>query len=183
MAPYIPYPIDGTVYDIDGSTKVAGATVIAFNVDTGERTSTTTDSSGDFLIDMANFASGYSDGDRIQGTISYGSGSGIRCMSRRHTIDTAVGAYSAGDVVLHPGTDPFLTCHITFAGHSNTHTAKLYVDFYDRTNDVLVFRIEAPLGGSASFPFGYLGQKMDGGFIKVFEDETAGRSVVSVISK
>jgi len=177
------YPIDGLVYDVDGSTVVSGAVVIVLNVTTGERTSTTSNGIGGFILDLANLASGFTNLDKLQITASYGRGSGARSLSRRHTVNTAIGFYNAGNMVLHPGTDPFLTCHITFAGHSNAHTAKLYVNFYDRTYDVLVFSIEAPLGGSAPFPFGYLGQKMDGGFIKIFEDETAGRSVTSVISK
>jgi len=64
-----PYPISGIVYDIDGSSVVSGATVTAYNETTGEELPTnavaTTNDSRAYVIDLANFPSGYSDGDVI----------------------------------------------------------------------------------------------------------------------
>jgi hypothetical protein len=180
--PSAPYPISGTVYDRDGSTAVA-AIVTILDTATHEKTSITCNSNGQFIIDAANLASGYTNGDHLQITASYGSGSGIRSLSKRHTIDTGTGSYDCGSIVLHSGEDSFLTCNITFASHTNSHSGNLYVDFYDRTNDNLVFRIETIAGETEALPIGYLGVKMDGGFIRIFESETSGRSEVLTVFK
>jgi hypothetical protein len=85
-------------------------------------------------------------------------------------------------MVLHSGVEPFGTCFIVFTAHSNSAAGGLYVDFYDR-NDNLVFRIESAAGSTSVYPIGYLGAKMDGGFIRVFESETAGESSVLTVVK
>ena len=51
------------------------------------------------------------------------------------------------------------------------------------TNDNLVFRIETIAGETEALPIGYLGVKMDGGFIRIFESETSGRSEVLTVFK
>jgi hypothetical protein len=174
--PSIPYPIDGIVYDIDGSTVVSGAMVVVLNTTTHEKTSTTTNSLGQFILDLANLTSGYSNSDKTQITAFYGTDSGQRCLSKRHTVDIGTGSYAIGDMVLHSGTEPIITCSITFAAHTNSHSGNLYVTYYDRTNDNLAFRIEALAGTTQPLPFGYLGKVMAGGFIRIFEDDTSGRS-------
>jgi len=186
--PRTPYPIDGVVYDRDGTTLVSGATVIILDVNLNEKISAKTNASGEFLLDLANLTSDYSNGDKIQVTAVYGLGSAQRSLSKRHTVVTATGYYSAGDMVLHAGSEPFADSFITFVSHSNSHSAGLYVDFYDRKNDAFVFRVEstaasATTGDTAILPIGYLGVKMDGGFIRVFESETAGRSEVLTVFK
>lgn len=175
--PVLPYPIDGTIYDIDGSTLVSGAIVAALDVTTGEKISTTTNVLGQFQLDLANLTSGYTANDKCQLTASYGTVSGQRSLSRRWTISGAyANNYDASTMVLHSGSDPFGTCDITFASHTNSHSASLYVSYYDRTNDNLVFRIENVTRTTITLPFGYLGKKMAGGFIRIFESETSGRS-------
>jgi len=174
--PSFPYPVDGVVYDIDGSTLVSGAIVVALDVTTAEKISTTTNALGQFQLDLANLSSGYTNADKIQVTATYKTESGQRSLSKRHTVDTGTGSYSAGNMVLHSGSEPFGTCNITFASHSNSHSGNLYVKYYDRTNDNPVFIIESIAGTTATLPFGYLGVKMSGGFIRVFESETSGQS-------
>ena len=180
--PVGPYPVDGRVYDMDGSTVITGATVIAFNVTTQEKTSITTDTSGDFIIDLANLASGYSNGDHIQLTAHYGISTGARTLSKRHTVNTSVGMWSPGDMVLHAGAEPFGTCFVTFAGVTAGSSAR-NVEFYDRTYDILVFKISAVANSTEQMSFGYLGQKMEGGFIRVFSSETSGDCYCSTIVK
>lgn len=179
--PVTPYPVDGTVYDQDGSTAVNGATVIALDVTTQEKTSITTDSSGDFLLDLGNLASGWTVGDKMQITAFYKDGSARRSLTKRFTVSST--SHSCGSLVLHAGVEPFGTSHITFVSVTNSTAAGLYVDFYDRDNDIKVFRVEAITGTSIAFPIGYLGTRMDGGFVRVFESETSGELEVLTVVK
>jgi len=173
MAIYTPFPIDGTVYDTDGSTVRPNAIVVILYTTTEERLSTTTDDNGQFILDISNFTSGYSNNDKLQITATYGSESGIRSISRRYTVNVGAGSYSIGNMILHEGEESLTTCSITFVSLTNSTSGGLYTDFYDR-NDNLVFRMECGAGLSIAFPIGYLGLKMDKGFIRVFESETSG---------
>ena len=182
MAQFLPYPIDGTVVDTDGSTAVA-ATVVILNTTTAERISLTAETDGTFLLDLANLTSGYTNSDKIQITVFFGAGTAMRSLSRRHTVNTAQGSYSVGTMVLHWGADPFGSCYITFASHTNSSGAGLWVDFYDRINDAKIMRIETATGNISTFPIGYLGVKADGGFIRIFESETSRNSEVLTVVK
>jgi len=62
-----PYPIFGTVSQ-NGSAQ-AGLSVNVKNEATGESETVTTNEYGEYLVDLANFPSGYSDGDSITVTI------------------------------------------------------------------------------------------------------------------
>ena len=175
------YPIDGTVYDRDGTTAVA-ASVIAFNCTTTERTSVTCNASGQFILDLNNFPSGFTVGDHVQITAQYGNGEAVRSLSKRHTTSIA-GFYSIGSMVLHAGVEPISpngVTWITAISHANSTAAKKYVDFYDR-NDAFIFRVEAALGDTNSPHIQLPGVCMRNGFIRVFESETAGDSEVLVL--
>lgn len=63
--PSTPYPIYGILYDTDGSTPIASTTVKIRNESTNETTSVTTNSSGQFVLDCGNFASGWTNGDYV----------------------------------------------------------------------------------------------------------------------
>lgn len=173
------YLINGTVYDLDGSTASDGAKVTIYNVTTKEKTSTTTNSSGQFLLDLANLASGYTIGDKIVLTAQIGTGSATRSLSKRKTTAAADNyEWSVGSIVLHEGMEQWGTCYIVQVAHTNSSAGGLYVDFYDRDNDVRIFRIEAAAGTTTNVLTQYPGIKMDGGFIRVFESETAAESKV-----
>lgn len=178
---YSPYPVDGTVYDIDGVNLVNSAFVVALNATTGEKISMKTNSVGQFLLDLANLTSGYSNGDLLQVTATYGTGSGIRSLSKRHTVSTVAGAYAIGNMVLHPGEDHFGDCSITFA-FITSDTSVRTCDYYDR-NDNLVFRIGSIASSTGELAFGYLGIRMDKGFIRIFSSETASQCYSSAIYK
>jgi len=62
-----PYIVDITVYD-NTDTVVSSITITAYNESTGEliTANTVTNSSGQTLMDLANFNEGYNDGDYIQ---------------------------------------------------------------------------------------------------------------------
>lgn len=65
-----PYPISGYVYSTDGSTALVNALVGARNLTTGEYlpagSQAVSNSSGEYSIDIANFSSGYTNGDIIE---------------------------------------------------------------------------------------------------------------------
>jgi hypothetical protein len=64
--PFTPYIIAIKVYDSDDSV-VEGVAVTLVNETTGESlVSGVTNSSGETIVDCANFVSGYSDGDFVQ---------------------------------------------------------------------------------------------------------------------
>ena len=56
-----PYPIGGVIYGRDGSTASALATVTIINGRTGDRASVTTNTSGQWLYDLANLTNAYLD--------------------------------------------------------------------------------------------------------------------------
>jgi hypothetical protein len=70
--PSLPFPVDGTVYEFDGTTAVANVKVICRNVTNNETLNTTTNSSGQFIFDLSYFTSGYSTGNEISLFASYG---------------------------------------------------------------------------------------------------------------
>jgi len=81
-----PFILQGTITDFDGSTALASAKVIAKNLVSSESTSTTTNASGQYVLDLANMANGYSVGD----VIYVKSFSGIRIRIGSFTITQAM---------------------------------------------------------------------------------------------
>jgi hypothetical protein len=65
MPPPLPHSIVGYVYSYDGSTAIANAIVEAQHTTTLEKQTVTAASDGYFLIECANFPSGYTAGDSI----------------------------------------------------------------------------------------------------------------------
>lgn len=60
-----PYIVNGTLFDIDGSTTLANVKVTVRNERTNKTLSQNTNSSGEYGFDLANLENGYSDGDVI----------------------------------------------------------------------------------------------------------------------
>ena len=69
---FFPFPLNGTVYDSDGITALANVKVICMNVTNNETQTYITNSSGQFMFDLANFTSGYLTGNEISLFASYG---------------------------------------------------------------------------------------------------------------
>ena len=66
-----PYPTVGTITDSEGSNP-SGAKVIMRNDRSGEKINTTTNASGQYLLEAANLASGYMTTDRLTIICAYG---------------------------------------------------------------------------------------------------------------
>lgn len=69
--PSTPYPISGTVSD-NSSTLLNGVLVSVVNTESNEELTTTTNSIGEYAVDLANLTSGYTIGDKISVYASYG---------------------------------------------------------------------------------------------------------------
>jgi hypothetical protein len=178
-----PYPISGTVKDVDGSTALKDVTVTLYNV-TKEKwlnasDAGVSDASGHYTLDLANIIGGYEDDDKLQ-VVAMDS-TGTKVMEFRHTVDTDTGSLSQ-DIVMHPGIAVCSTCRLTTAVVANSHSGGLYVDFYDRKNDTLIMRVEVPAGDTVPLHFGYArsGKLFDGGICIIYEDTTAGRLTVAL---
>jgi len=61
----LPFVVAGVVYDTDGSTALANVKVTVRNERTNETISGNTNSSGQYLLDCGNLASGWADGDTL----------------------------------------------------------------------------------------------------------------------
>jgi len=88
-----PYPVYGTITATDASTP--STKVVLRNDRTGETTNNTSNTSGQYLVDAGNFASGYMDSDRVTIVIGYGDEEGegsILLSSGTHTIDVTLTA-------------------------------------------------------------------------------------------
>jgi len=59
------YPINGTVYDTDGTTELANITVTLRNERTNETINVDTNSSGQYILECNNLASEFADGDVV----------------------------------------------------------------------------------------------------------------------
>jgi len=81
-----PYPISGIIYDSDNNV-INGVTVSVINTSSNEELTTTTNSSGEYVIDLANLTSGYMDGDIISIYSSYGR----RYSEQFHTVVVTTG--------------------------------------------------------------------------------------------
>jgi len=70
--PATPYPVSGTLYDTDGSTALSNVKIVLTNVNDNTELTTTTDSSGGFMFDLANLSGAYSNDDEIALYAAYG---------------------------------------------------------------------------------------------------------------
>ena len=187
--PVAPYPISGVVMDTNSTTRVSGATVIAWDVTQQTSTQTTTNTNGEFVMDLANMSVDYADDDRVQIITFTGTGSNHRSLDHRHLVDTAVGTSDQGNMVLKPTEDHYFNSignPMNVVGYiaTNTSGTARSIELYDRRNDRLILPIEVPanttvhLAGN-SFGAGY---KFDGGVCVILEVETVQNDINAINS-
>lgn len=83
-----PFPVYGTILDSD--SNAVSTKVVLRNDRTGEKTSTTSNTSGAYVLDAANFSSGYMTTDRITLIAAYGDESNedsVLISDNDHNID------------------------------------------------------------------------------------------------
>ena len=73
--PNLPYIVYGTITDSD-STNPSGAKIVLRNDRSGQKISTVTNSSGQYLLDAANLTSGYVESDRLTSICAFGDADG-----------------------------------------------------------------------------------------------------------
>lgn len=93
--PVDPYPISITAYDSDNTTLYASANVVVRNGNTGDELTETTNSSGQAVVDLANFTNEYTNKDRIIITVYKEDSSENKVGDDYHEIDTSVGNYDS----------------------------------------------------------------------------------------
>ena len=89
MPEQIPYPVSGTVTKANGSVA-DGATVVLLNVELEETISTTTNSSGEYLLDLVNLTSDYAHSQYCYMIARYGSPT--QYATATFIVDTAAGS-------------------------------------------------------------------------------------------
>ncbi len=65
------YPISGILYETDGTTAVASATVKIRNENTNKTLTETTNGSGQYVFECGNLTGGWTDGDKITVYVIY----------------------------------------------------------------------------------------------------------------
>ncbi|MBW6469623.1 MAG: carboxypeptidase-like regulatory domain-containing protein [Methanosarcinaceae archaeon] len=130
-----PYTISGTIYDVDGTFVLASATIRVTNKRLNETRSTSTDTNGEYVIDLANYK-GYRNGDPIL-IEAYILGDSVKKYKNATvTVNTTTG-YSAQDLTVEPITDDFTI--------SSRHE-----DIFQRTFNYLSnkFKVDLPTNAS-----------------------------------
>ena len=164
-----PYPVSGTISDTDNSAAVSGASVTVFNRTTpgtnnSNYMSATTNSSGQYIIDLADMPSGYSNGDKLIISASY-SGCSVESL---HTIDTAAGSHTA-NMTLMSGTSGSGDSNYYGVLHSVvfSHSAAATIAFYEKNTGVEKLVLRLGSSGTTSVYLGPEGIHFNGGIVRV----------------
>lgn len=117
---YVPYPLSGLVKDVDGSTVLENIIVTAYDFNTKEYISSVTNSSGEYMLDLANLTSGYSNGDVIYLTAITNNTSNIKKYEHYRTTVSTSNGLEEKNLTLRVGTDPVLPpAKRNFGGYVN----------------------------------------------------------------
>lgn len=169
--PVASYAASGIVFDTDGSTKVSGAIVVAFNGTKGSvlpsNAQITTDATGEYTLDFANFPGGYSQGDVIFVTAF----KGMKSIDYKHTIDTATGFVSK-NVSLHFGEANLGSCRIVNIAFVTTANGN--ATFFDRKTADVLFQSQDLLGTPSNAYFGEMGIPAQGGVATIYSNDNGG---------
>ncbi|MBW6469624.1 MAG: hypothetical protein K0A90_00200 [Methanosarcinaceae archaeon] len=150
--PASPYPISGVVYEIDTSTVKASATVIAYNQRTTETVTVTTNSSGEYSLDLANLSSGYNSGDVIFISAYFGNES-IDYRTTTSASDTVGGSETKNLYLMFGPSHAYFDTKLLSGIVTNAAAAVGYMKFYDRTNDLEIMDIRVVASSSVPFNF------------------------------
>ena len=177
--PSAPYPISGVVYesyetDSSQDTGVNAVSVRVYNVTNSEYSSwVTTNSSGQYTIDLANMTTAYLDNDVIFIETLFVSGVNASSSCERIVVDTGVGS-DTQNLYLHSGIMTENTTKLYTVILHNKSTAAGSIKFYSRINGRLVLQMNVgsnTLGVSPLFNSNE-GIHCNGGFFKINSEKT-----------
>jgi len=179
--PRTPYPITGTVKDVDGSTTFYPGSIKIYDVTLGESISGSIASDGSFSVDIANLTSSYSNGDALQ-VVIYNSRS-TKSTEFRHIVNTGLPGYEAGTLYMH-WTKPLLGTATVIGGvMSNKSTGALTVDFYDRKYDDKKLSCDVPATNTIPIPMLFKGVEFEEGICIIRESDAANSVEVQLVVK
>jgi len=112
------YPVYGIVYDTDGTTPLASVTVTARNESTNKTISETTNTSGQYVLDLGNLTGSWNNGDNITVYLKYQSAEKVVTF----TIDTST--YPGGY-------EQDLTLVTISVAQVKLFTAQNFLDFFE----------------------------------------------------
>ena len=177
-----PYPVSGLIRDTDGSTVVANAVVTAWNATKGEQlpggAHSTTNSVGEFTIDLANFPSDYSDNDVI--FLYARNAANNKIIDHRFLIDTALGSTEKSMDLHHgsPITSRGRLISLTFRADNAGDS----VTVHDRANDAVIQVLEATATASTTADFGS-GIPFQSGVALIYTTDTANSNQAFAVQK
>lgn len=180
--PRTPYPITGIVYDVDGITLMTSGTCTVYNTTKDETASGDIESDGSFSVDIANATTEYSNNDQLQ-VVCYDS-NGVKSTEFRHTVNTSLAGYDAGNVYLH-WTVPILgeSTLLALVLSNKSDSAEYTIDLFDRTNDEKLLSCDVGPNTSFSPNLGFKGIKFDGGICVIRESDSANTIEVTMVVK
>lgn len=151
--PKIPYSLTGKIYDQETGLVVNGVyvTVEDFTLGGSNNLTTTTNSVGEYVLELANLTDSCVDGD----VLFVRAEKDGRCEEYKTTVNLSVGAENK-DLYIRPGnilkTDEH--CILSRIVINNTTSATKYADLYDRSHDRVIFRIDVPANDVRIVKFG-----------------------------
>lgn len=136
-----PYAISGTISDTDGSTALQSVLVNIYNLNTDEFLGITlTNASGQYVLDLANFSTDYTNGDRIE-VFSY---IDKKFYVHRTTVDTALGNETVDMTMIQISyTDPdMVSSYLNLKNFNMTEkpTISRIAELISRSEDMIDFR-------------------------------------------
>jgi len=175
MAGETPYTIAGTVYDTDGTTAVASATVRVYDWTQAYPEAvieTTTNSTGQYLVDLANLTNStgytYANSDVIIVEVKITTPS--RFEHWKHTVDTTAGVVDK-NLYLKNGKTYVGDRRLVAGTVSNTHSSAARTALVERTTLSKLAIISTEAGGTSEFNY-ESGIKFDEGIFILDHDGT-----------
>lgn len=150
--PASPYQIYGVVDDTDNSTPLESVNMVAYNVTTGEELTTTTDSNGEYLFDLANLTSSYSSGDVIF-ISAYIANKSVDYRTTASAGDDTGGTEEKNLYMMWGNTHALNDTRFLAGLITNTSGSVGNIKFYDRENDVEVLEVQVVANSSQDFDY------------------------------
>jgi hypothetical protein len=179
--PVTPYPITGTVKDVDGSTAFYPGSIKIIDVTLGQSVTGSMAPDGSFSVDVAGMPT-YTNGDALQ-IVIYNSAQ-TKSTEFRHTVNTGLPGYDAGTLYMH-WTKPFLGTATLMAGivSNKDDSAEYTIDLYDRKNDAKLLSMDVSPNNSIPFSLLFKGIPFSEGICIIRESDASNKVEVQLVVK